>query len=88
MGGQVFDERVNALSRDVLKGHVEVMEPPSARELQVLALLCEGFTNQEIAQRLNISLNTTKGHVKEVMRKLGCRNRVEAVIKARENNLA
>jgi DNA-binding NarL/FixJ family response regulator len=86
-GGTVFDERVNALSREMLSGPIEVIEPLSARELQVLSLLCEASTNQEIAESLTISLNTTKGHVKEIMRKLNCRNRVEVVIKAQEYNL-
>jgi DNA-binding NarL/FixJ family response regulator len=52
------------------------------RELEVLTLLGEGNDVAAIAKRLDISLNTTRGHVKNVLLKLGCHSQLEAVIEA------
>jgi DNA-binding NarL/FixJ family response regulator len=49
------------------------------RELEVLAMLAEGETNARIAQRLVLSQDTVKTHVKHILRKLGVHNRSQAV---------
>lgn len=54
----------------------------TSRERDVLGLLLEGMTNAEIANRLYISPNTTKIHVRHILEKLGARTRLEAVIRA------
>lgn len=54
-------------------------EPLSERELEVLRLVAEGLPNEEIADRLFISLGTTKWHITNIFSKLGVRNRVQAV---------
>ncbi len=64
-----------------------LIEPLSDRELDVLALMAEGLTNQEIADRLFISVNTVKTHAKSLYGKLSVRNRAEATLRARELNL-
>lgn len=56
----------------------------SARELQVLALLCAGKPNKEIAQDLDLSEAAIKLHVKMICRKLDARNRTHAAMIARE----
>jgi DNA-binding NarL/FixJ family response regulator len=86
-GGTVYDRRVSGLEQEILGNSRVLFESLTPRELQVLTLLTKGLTNAEISDSLSISLNTTKGHIKEIMRKFGCRNRVEIVTKARENNL-
>ncbi len=54
----------------------------TARELEVLALMCDGLTNVEIATRLVISLSTVKTHVSSIIAKLGVASRTEAVAAA------
>lgn len=62
-------------------------EPLSARELQILGLLPGIMSNQDIADRLYLSVNTVKTHVRSIYRKLGVDGRREAVRVAREQNL-
>jgi DNA-binding CsgD family transcriptional regulator len=58
----------------------------SARESEVLGLIAEGFTNQEIADRLFVSLTTVKSHVSHLFEKTGSRNRVELLKIAAESD--
>ena len=51
----------------------------TARELEVLAVMAERESNVEIAERLVISQSTVQSHVRSILRKLGARNRTEAV---------
>jgi len=55
----------------------------SSRELEVLQLMAEGLSNQEIAARLFVSLNTIKTHSSRIFEKLDVRRRTQAVEKAR-----
>ena len=65
------------------KPHAEMVEPLSERELDVLRLIAEGLSNQEIARRLHLSLSTVKWHTGNIYGKLGVKNRTQAVAKAR-----
>lgn len=64
-----------------------LVEPLTARELEVLQLLAAGMPNQAIAQQLVVSLDTAKKHVSHVLGKLGAANRTQAVSRARELGL-
>lgn len=57
------------------------------REREVLALISEGLNNAEISQRLHLSESTVKTHVGRVLFKLGLRDRIHAVIFAKEQGL-
>jgi NarL family two-component system response regulator LiaR len=57
------------------------------REREVLTLLVKGLSNAEIAQRLTITVSTTKHHVSAVLSKLGAASRAEAVVLAMEHGL-
>jgi LuxR family maltose regulon positive regulatory protein len=59
-----------------------LIEPLSERELQVLHLIAEGLTNREIAARLFLSLNTVKGHTRNIYGKLNVHSRTQAVARA------
>ena len=58
------------------------------RELEVLALLGDGLTNAEIAERLFLSEKTVGHHVSAILRKLGVANRVQAVTEAARLGIA
>jgi LuxR family maltose regulon positive regulatory protein len=62
-------------------------EPLTAREQEVLRLLAQGATNQEIADHLVVSLRTVKKHVGNLLLKLDAQNRTHAVARAREFSL-
>jgi LuxR family maltose regulon positive regulatory protein len=60
-----------------------LVEPLTDREIEVLLLLAEGFSNSEIAQQLFISLPTVKSHTRNIYGKLGVHSRKQAVAQAR-----
>lgn len=57
------------------------------REEKVLLVLAEGCGNEEIAERLDISVNTTRNHVSNILRKLEVESRAQAIVEARERGL-
>jgi LuxR family maltose regulon positive regulatory protein len=59
-------------------------EPLTQREQEVLRLLVEGASNQDIANRLVISLATVKKHVSNLLGKLQAESRTQAIARARE----
>ena len=65
----------------------DLIEPLTERELDVLRLICEGHSNQQIAAVLIVSINTIKKHTSNIYGKLGVRNRAQAVLRAREIGL-
>ena len=59
----------------------------TSRQLEILLLLAEGFTNSEIAQRMSISPKTAEHHVAAVLAKLDVVSRQAAVTLARDQQL-
>jgi ATP/maltotriose-dependent transcriptional regulator MalT len=64
-----------------------LMDPLTARELEVLCLLAQGLTNHQIAERLTVVIGTVKAHNNSIYSKLGVSNRVQALSRARELSL-
>jgi len=54
----------------------------TSRELQILKLITEGYSNTEIAKELSVSVNTTKAHVASILQKLVVDDRLQAALKA------
>jgi LuxR family maltose regulon positive regulatory protein len=62
-------------------------EPLSERELEVLQLLAEGLTNQQVADQLFLSVGTVKRHTHNIYGKLDVNSRTQAIIRGQELNL-
>lgn len=70
---------LNEFARQVQRGPEEVAEEKlSPREQEALQLITEGLTNKEIGNRLGITENTVKNHLKNILAKLHLENRVQA----------
>ena len=63
------------------------VEPLSPRELDILRLIAQGLSNQEIGNRLFLALNTVKGHNRVIFDKLQVGSRTEAIARAGELGL-
>ena len=63
------------------------IDPLSPRELEILQLIAEGFSNRQIGDRLFLALNTVKGHNRRLFAKLKVQRRTEAIARARELGL-
>ena len=61
----------------------QLIEPLSSRELEVLALIAQGLSNQAIADQLFISLHTVKVHARRIYAKLTVDNRTQAVLRGK-----
>ena len=74
----------------LLLSHVQLPEKLflEKREMEILGLIAKGLSNQEIADRLFISLSTVKGHNQSIFGKLQVKRRAEAIVRARELGLA
>jgi LuxR family maltose regulon positive regulatory protein len=64
-----------------------LIEPLSQRELEILQLIAQGFSNREIGERLFLALDTVKGHARRIYGKLQVQRRTEAIARARELDL-
>ncbi|MBN1317803.1 MAG: response regulator transcription factor [Anaerolineales bacterium] len=82
-----LDPRAAGIVTDILRQHKPLPDLLTPREMDVLRLISKDLTNREIGDRLCISDNTVKQHVRKILAKLEARNRIEAVLKARERNL-
>jgi len=100
--GQLGEELCRKISYDILsslqvfqikcKGTDDVAvnsygETLSEREKEVLSLLSQGLSNREISQKLYISLNTVQWHISHLYSKMEVKNRMQAVLKAKELHL-
>jgi DNA-binding NarL/FixJ family response regulator len=61
-----------------------LVEPLSVREIEILGLVATGASNKEIAEKLVIAEGTVKNHMTNILAKLGAKDRLQAVLKARD----
>ena len=89
---QAYRDLVDGV-RTVLVGHSATPTPPaeahpprgsalSPREVEVLQMVAEGYSNKEIAHHFGLTEHTIKNHLTGIMRKLGARDRAHAVVLA------
>ena len=62
-------------------------DPLSPRELEVLSLVADGYSNKQIGERLFVTEQTVKFHLANIFRKMGARNRTEAARSAMHKGL-
>jgi DNA-binding NarL/FixJ family response regulator len=82
IASQKDDFRININIADT-----QVNEILSKREIEILRLICEEFSNAEIAEKLFLSISTIETHRKKLISKLGVNNTVGLVKYALKNNL-
>ena len=70
---QIVEQAINVLNPSALAESVRMTK----REHQVVELIADGFTNKEIAQKLNLSIYTVKSHVHNILEKLSLSTRVQ-----------
>ena len=90
--GLVAPSVTKRLIAEFARGHRPAPDPAAARDLtererETLLLVARGLSNAEIAAELVVSESTVKTHVGNVLTKLGCRDRVQAVVYAYEHHL-
>ncbi len=83
-GLTVFDSTLlPATLPNVFSGSAEVLvEPLTAREMEVLQVVAQGLSNKLIARQLTISEHTVKFHLNAILGKLGAQSRTDAVVRA------
>ncbi|EXJ09551.1 two-component system response regulator NarL [Nitrincola nitratireducens] len=84
-GKMVVSERLTALLAEALRNQRNRPSGPdvsslTARELQILRLIAEGLSNKMIARRLDVTEGTVKVHVKNLLKKMHFRSRVEVAV--------
>jgi DNA-binding CsgD family transcriptional regulator len=81
------EETESAGAKRRLGAAQQLDDPLSEREMEVLSLLSSGRTNSEVARDLFVSVGTVKSHTGNIYRKLGAKNRAEAIGRARQLEL-
>ncbi|MDX8362317.1 MULTISPECIES: response regulator transcription factor [Bacillaceae] len=88
-GQSVLEPEVTGkMMRKMRQKNVQLLhEELTSREMEILLLMTEGKTNQEIADQLYIALKTVKAHVSNILSKLEVQDRTQAVIYAFKHSL-
>ena len=87
-GGEWISPRVaKVLVKSVRHDDKSATTALTDREMEVMELMAHGHKNEEIAEKLVITTQTVKNHIRSIFRKLGVKTRVEAVLYAINNKL-
>lgn len=79
----VGNSSAEPVEADINDHKLASIEPLTNREQQVMQCVAEGLSNKEIADKLRISLNTLKVHIRNLYGKMGVENRTQALLKVR-----
>lgn len=85
--GSYVDKILSGFAQQHTAPQEHILDPLSQRELEVLKLIAEGHSNEEICAQLFLALDTVKGHNRRIFNKLQVRRRTEAVIRAQKLGL-
>ncbi len=77
----------SAIPAHILQANSRLIEPLSERELEVLAYIGKGFSNQEIANEMVVELSTIKKHLTHIYGKLDVGTRAQAILRSQEFGL-
>jgi LuxR family maltose regulon positive regulatory protein len=77
-----FADTATDEGKAIVSPSASLVEPLSPRELEVVQLIAQGLTNQAVASRLFLSLNTVKAHTRNIYGKLTVHSRTQAVARA------
>jgi DNA-binding NarL/FixJ family response regulator len=85
---RISGDKIKSLqAQDIQEEHEEEKIQLTDREMEVLKLIVDGFSNAEIAEKLFVSIHTAKAHVCNILQKLSVDDRTQAAIKALKDGL-
>ncbi len=77
---QVVQKTVQDIPTTIPQEEEQLVEPLTAREREILALIAQGMNNREIAETLSVTVSTVKTHIEHILAKLQATDRVQAAV--------
>ncbi|KPH12789.1 response regulator transcription factor [Chryseobacterium sp. ERMR1:04] len=81
------DKMINFMSSEQAQKKMQIKDPLTRRETEILKLICNGLSSKDICEKLFISINTVETHRKRILLKLNAKNSVGVVKYALENHM-
>lgn len=84
---QAKERMISFISNEQEKRKLHLRDPLTRREMEILKLICDGYSSKDISEKLFISINTVETHRKKILLKLNVKNTVGVVKYALENHI-
>ncbi|NIF07503.1 response regulator transcription factor [Chryseobacterium sp. Tr-659] len=81
------ERMISFISHEQGKQNLHIKDPLTRREMEILKLICDGYSSKDISEKLFISINTVETHRKRILLKLNAKNSVGIVKYAIENHI-
>lgn len=81
------ERMLNFISNEHEKRNFHIRDPLTRREIEILKLICDGYSSKDISEKLFISINTVETHRKKILLKLNVKNTAGVVKYAIENHI-
>lgn len=81
------ERMISFISNEQGKRDLHIRDPLTRREMEILKLICDGYSSKDISEKLFISINTVETHRKRILLKLNVKNTVGVVKYAIENHI-